>query len=107
MKYIITEEQNLRVKILRRLGSVHEIINNELSYFYSQRSKYQNLCKYDLEDFITIVIQWICEKMYYDYFSDIDDTSEEWSSIHNIIVEYIESVHFKTIKHFYNKKCSK
>ena len=103
MKYIITEEQDVRLSILRRLSSVDDWTN----YYLTTEPYYFNICNYDFEDFLSMVIQWVCEKMYYDYYNDVDDDSEEWSLIHNIIVKYIELVHSNTINDFYKNKCGK
>jgi hypothetical protein len=92
-----------KVKVLRRLSSVDDMIKNDISKF--KGSYYLNICDYDLDEFITMIIQWVCERMYYDYFGDIDDESEEWSSIHNIIVKYVESVHSNNIEQFYSDAC--
>jgi hypothetical protein len=94
-----------RVKVLRRMHVVDDMISNEITKFTG--SYYLDICKFDVEDFISMVIQWVCERMYYDYFSDIDDDSEEWSSIHNIIAKYIESVHIYNIEKFYADTCVK
>jgi hypothetical protein len=93
-----------KLRVLRRLGTVDSMINNEITKFTS--SYYLKICDYDLEDFLTMIIQWVCERMYYDYFGDIDDESEEWSSIHNIIAKYIESIHYNNIKDFYFDNCA-
>ena len=103
MKYIITEEQNLKIKVLRRLSAVDFMLNN-LSNFSS--GIFLNLCKYDFDDVFTMIIQWACENMYYDYFGDLEDDSEEWAYVHSVIVKYIETYHSETVKDFYDKKCN-
>jgi hypothetical protein len=106
MKIIITENQHDKIKVLRRLGYVDDLLNNELKTYITKLNIYINICDYNLDDFFTMIIQWVCERMYYNYFSDINDQSEEWNFMHNIIVKYLESAHFDTVKDFYHNHCT-
>ena len=42
MKYIITEEQDLKIKVLRRLGYVDDLLNNELKIYITKLNIYIN-----------------------------------------------------------------
>ena len=100
MKYIITEEQNLRFRLKRRL----HVIDNHIEYYCKNVSGYFNICVYDIDYFVDAVGEEIVNDMYYNYFSDVDDTSEGWKFLYEMIKNHIQS-HFKTIKKFYNKEC--
>lgn len=91
--------------LLRKIHVVDNMITNDLSGFISNL-RYVDVCNYGFDEFFTMIIQWVCERMYYTYFSHIDDDSKEWSSIHKMIVKYLESVHLKTIEDFFNEKCN-
>ena len=93
-----------KIKTLRRVHNIDELIQYKLDRY--SNSFYFDICDYSIEQFIGIVSEWVIEAMYYDWFSDIDDDSEEWQEIYSIMVNYIESVHLKTIVNFHKKHCS-
>ena len=107
MKYIITESQYNKLYLMRRLGIIDELIDNSMESIYGKSSSYYDICDYDLEGYITVVTQWIAERMYYDYFGDLDDSSEEWSEIYHKIKDYINVKHSNKIVSLYNKYCHK
>ena len=45
------------------------------------------------EDWLEFIAGDIAETLYYDYFSDMDDTSKEWGEIYDFIVGYIKKNH--------------
>jgi hypothetical protein len=103
MKYLITEDQDTRIRALRRLEAVDELVVLRLRNPFTF-----DICLYgDRELFLDHVISWVNEAMYYDYFSDIDDDSELWNKIWNIYHEYITIAYSKKIFDFYDNKCGK
>jgi hypothetical protein len=103
MKYIITEEQNIRLRALRRLDAVDELIEYRLRMPFTF-----DICnRYDKEELLDHIISWANEDMYYDYFSDIDDDGEMWHKVWNIYNQYITIKYSKKIFDFYERKCGK
>jgi len=103
MKYIITEDQNIRIKTLRVLSSVDEFVEIRL-----KRPFTFDICLYgNRELFLDHVISWVNEEMYYEYFKDIDDDTKEWHKIWNIYSDYIKTIYSKKIFDLYDKRCGK
>jgi hypothetical protein len=107
MKIIITEEQNTRLRVLRRLSPIDDLVDLKLR-------KYDNmiktniafgLCDENEQYFYLVVKQWVIEQMYYSYFGDIDDSSDEWEEIYNIMEKYLDSNHKDYIKDFFISSC--
>jgi hypothetical protein len=101
MKYIITEEQNIRLRALRRLDAVDELIEYRLRMPFTF-----DIChRYDKEQLLNHIIEWANENMYYDYFED--DNPEVWYKVWDIYNEYITIKYSKKIFDFYKRKCGK
>ena len=102
MKYIITEDQSVRLKALRRIDALNDLVDLRLKQPFTF-----DICRYgDNGDwFLYHMISWANEQMYYDYFSDIDDDTEEWNKIWNIYSDYITITQSKKIFDFYKRKC--
>jgi len=101
MKYVITEDQKIR--LLRRLSVIDEIVKSSLEEIYTPNK----IC--DLYDsgsmLLDVVTEHAVERMYYRYFSGIDDLSEEWKEIYEMIVGYIKEVYSDGINDYYNNTC--
>lgn len=108
MKYLITEKQNNLISLKRRFFSIDELINKRMKEVYKWRGNfYVDYCDYGSDTFIDVVAEWVVEKMYYEYFSDMDDSGDEWGEIHHAINDYIEKYHSEKIVELYNKICNK
>lgn len=108
MKIIITEEQNTRLRVLRRLSPIDDLVDYKLR-------KYDNmiktniafgLCDENEHYFYDVVKQWVIEQMYYGYFGDIDDSSDDWEEMYNIMEKYLDSNHKDNIKDFFISSCN-
>jgi hypothetical protein len=100
MKYIITEEQNIRLMVVRRLYFVDGLLEITL-----RRPFTYDICYYGRESFLDHIITRVNEDMYYFHFSDIDDDSKEWHKIWNLLSIYITDTYSKKIFDFYKNKC--
>jgi hypothetical protein len=102
MKYIITEEQNLRLRLLRRISVIDEMIvpscERVLRWGY-------DICRHDVNSYVSSVASNIVEDMYYEYFSDIEDDSDEWYRLSEMMKNYVQN-HYRTIEKFYKKRCN-
>ena len=102
MKYIITEDQNVRLKALRRLSAVDELVALKLKEYRSKE-----ICKYDREQFSEIVMNWVIDAMYYSYFAELDDLGEDWTSIWHMYEDYMMNNLVGKIFDYYEKLCDK
>lgn len=107
MKYIINEEQYDKLYLRRRLYAIDELIEYGMESIYGKSSSYYDVCDYDSNTFIDVVSEWIGERMYYDYFGDMDDASVEWAEIYQKIMDYVKIKHSNRIISLYNKICNK
>ena len=68
MKYLITEDQDTRIRALRRLGAVDKLIEYRLKAPFTF-----DICnRFNKEQLLNHIIEWANEDMYFEYFSDID-----------------------------------
>jgi hypothetical protein len=101
-----------KLRIIRRLyaidGLVEYMLDDYDDFILSNNSyRFFKFCDKDENYFFLVVSQRVIEQMYYNYFSDVDDTSEEWTEIYNIMEKYIDALFGKKIKDFYNDRCSR
>jgi len=102
MKYIITEEQHLKLRLMRRLSDIDDSIPSKMKEILN----WYNICKMRVDNFLDAVIGGIISDMYYAYFSDIDDNSKEWDFISKIIEEYVNLKFGHQIADFYFQTCN-
>jgi len=82
IRRILKEEfnsENIPLKVKRRLAVVDELF----IYLMDKIYRPEKICWYtDSDEFIEVVTSAVIERMYYDYFGDIDDLSDEWTRIY-------------------------
>jgi len=103
----MTEQQYNKLYLMRRLGVIDELIDNSMESVYTKASSYYDICDYGSDTFIDVVSEWVVERMYYDYFGNMDDSSEEWGEVYHKIKDYIDKKHADKIVSLYNKVCNK
>jgi hypothetical protein len=101
-----------RLRVLRRLDAIENLIEYRLDDYEdmilsNNDSRFFRLCDENENYFYEVVSVWVIERMYYNHFSDIDDTSEEWSEIYHMMEKYIDTLYSKKIKDFFNDRCSR
>jgi hypothetical protein len=101
-----------KLRIIRRLYAIDLIVQYRLDYYddmilSDNNSRFFKFCDKDENYFFLVVSQWVIEHMYYNYFGDVDDASEEWKEIYNIMEKYIDALFGKKIKDFYNDRCGR
>lgn len=60
---------------------------------------------YDPKAFINTVISEVADEFYYAYFSNLDDSGEEWGDIYNMIVDYVENEYTTTLTDYWISIC--
>ena len=86
---------------MRRLNIVDTLIKIKLE------EEFNIDCNYGAEGLLDRFIEWTNEIMYYNYFSDSDDDSDEWRKIWDIYSDYIKNTYTEKIIDFYKRKCGK
>ena len=107
--YLCIMESKLRVP--RRLYVIENLVEYRLDDYVdmilsNNSYRFFKFCDKDEDYFYEVVSKWVIKQMYYNDFSDIDDTSEEWSEIYKMMEEYIDKLYSKKIKDFFNNRCS-
>ena len=89
-----------KLRLLRRLYAIENLVEYRLDDYTdmilsNNDSRFFGLCNENEDYFYEIVIRWVMEQMYYNYFSDVDDTSEEWSEMYKMMEMYIDKLYSK------------
>ena len=77
-------ESNLLAAVQRRISNVDDLIfvsANEVNVQYS-------MCEIDEDDFIDATISKTLDTIYWDYFSDVDNSSPEWGEAYKMMEKY-------------------
>jgi hypothetical protein len=85
-----------KTRLLRRIHNIDGLVDYRLERYINL-----DVCDVTMEGFFGIISEWVIETMYYDYFGDVDDLSEEWTNMYRIMLKYLNSVHRKKIEDFY------
>ena len=105
IRRILKEEfnsENIPLKVKRRLAVVDELF----IYLMDKIYRPEKICWYtDSDEFIEVVTSAVIERMYYDYFGDIDDLSDEWTRIYIGIQKYLKHKYGKMMEEYYNHNC--
>lgn len=100
-KYIITESQGAKFRVLRRATHMDAMIPRAQKMV----AKYYDICERGLNFFIDLVCDEVCEVMALDYFGDVEEDSQEWLDIATTIHHYIKSKHSDDITKYYKTWC--
>jgi len=100
-----------KLRVLRRVYAIDLLVEYRLDDYVdmilsNNDSRFFGLCNENENYFYDVVSRWVIEQMYYNNFSDVDDTSEEWKEMYGIMESYIDSIHGKTIRDFFTDRCS-
>jgi len=101
---ILREEINpvLR-KVIRRIAA----IDWEIEFAVKEVKRQNNVCFMGEDDFIETVIEKTIDSMYWDFFSDIDDNSKEWTSAYYFMKQYINDNFVDKLRQNYQLNCNK
>jgi len=70
------------------------------------KNYYRNPCEYENEHQMIEVIKYaIIERMYYDYFGDLDDNGKEWRKMFNVMDDHIYGSWGEKLSEYYNLRC--
>lgn len=104
MKFLITESQfknltniNVPFNVRRKIPSFEEYLNYTLNYLSLYRNRFSNF-----EQFLETVIEELVDRLYHGWFSEMDDTSDEWKQSAKFIKEYVLGKFYDKIELFYH-----
>jgi hypothetical protein len=94
-------ESNLLAAVQRRISNVDELIfvsANEVNVQYS-------MCEIDEDDFIDATISKTLNTIYWDYFSDVSDSSPEWGEASKMMEKYAKDKYGEKLRLMHQYVC--
>ena len=88
-------------RLKRRLHNVDELVEWGLNSHYSPKK----ICgKYkDAGELVDVVIEWVAERIFYDYFGDMSE--KKWTNVYYKLNEYVIEKYGDRIKENFNEEC--
>ena len=77
--------EDWKISLRRRIQNIDELIPSSIREVKDRH----NICKYTVDIYVSAVAANVIEHMYWDFFSDIDDGSEEWIKMYDTMEKYI------------------
>jgi ADP-ribose pyrophosphatase YjhB (NUDIX family) len=102
IRRILREETNINMRLRRRLSLIDEEVKYRMDVVYRPN----NICRYESgEELLEVITEATIDSIYYKYFDDIDDTSDEWVKIFLFIEKYIKDKYGSDLKNYYHINC--
>ena len=97
---VLKEELSARVR--RRVSAIDWQIGFAVKEVARQRT---NICNMGESGYIETVIEKTIDSMYWDFFSDMDDNSDEWTSAYHYMERYINNNFVNKLRENYQLNC--
>ena len=94
-------ESNFLAAVQRRISNVDDLIfvsANEVNVQYS-------MCEIDEDDFIDATISKTLNTIYWDYFSDVSDSSPEWGEASKMMDKYARDKYGEKLRLMHQYVC--
>ena len=94
-------ESNFLAAVQRRIRNVDELIfvsADEVNVQYS-------MCEIDEDDFIDATISKTLNTIYWDYFSDVSDSSPEWGEAYKMMEKYARDKYGEKLRLMHQYVC--
>jgi hypothetical protein len=94
-------ESNFLAAVQRRISNIDELIfvsANEVNVQYS-------MCEIDEDDFIDATISKTLNTIYWDYFSDVSDSSPEWGEASKMMEKYARDKYGEKLRLMHQYVC--
>lgn len=102
IKRILQEETDIPIRLRRRLLFIDDMVPFKIKHYY----KPNTICRYESdEEFFEEVMYSVIDTMYWDYFGDIPDNSNEWTNMFYIMEKYIRGNYGDKLKEYYHINC--
>jgi ABC-type transporter MlaC component len=104
IKEVLREETKIPSRLRRRFSRVDKEVNYQMGVIL----KPNNICHYQNgKELLGVITYSVIENIYYEYFEDIDDDSEEWKIMYDSMEKYITNRYGEEIINYYDEHCSK
>ena len=94
-------ESNLLAAVQRRISNVDDLIflsADEVNVQYS-------ICKIDEDEFIEATISKTLDTIYWDYFSDVNNSSPEWGEAYRMMEKYSKDKYGERLRLMHQYTC--
>ena len=98
----VLREETVSTSVRRRIHAIDWQIDFAVREVNRQ---YTNICNMGESGFIETVTEKTIESMYWDFFSDMDDNSNEWTAAYHFMVRYINNNFVDKLKQNYHMNC--
>lgn len=98
----ILREETVPTLVRRRITEIDWQIQFAVKEVKRQNS---NICNMGEDGFVETVVEKTIEQMYWDFFSDMDDNSKEWTSSYYFMIRYINDNFVEKLKQHYHMNC--
>ena len=100
----VLREETRPFKIMRRTNLIDDQIVSLLDKVYYDK-RICGRCN-DADMFLRVVTESVVEKIYFNTFYMMDDTSLEWEKSVDFIYDYIKDSYGEKLKDYYNTMCN-
>ena len=97
----ILREETVPLFVRRRIDAV----DWQIDFAVKEVNRQYNVCNLGEDGFIDTVIQKTIDSMYWDFFSDMDDNSDEWTSAYHYMERYINNNFVNKLRENYHLNC--
>jgi hypothetical protein len=94
-------EANFLAAVQRRIGNVDDLIFLSADEVNVQFS----MCSIDEDDFIDATISKTLDTIYWDYFSDVSDSSPEWGEAYKMMEKYAKDKYAEKLRLMHQYVC--
>lgn len=102
MKYIITENQKDKIRLLRRLQLINPAV---VDFFCDVVHSQYSICTYKIKKFYEEVQHQIIMNMLRGHFAHVSTRGNDWDILSGTMSEYIHKHFYDSISKYYNDKC--
>ena len=98
----ILREETVPISVRRRIHAIDWQIEFAVREVVRQHT---NICNMGESGFIETVTEKTIDSMYWDFFSDMDDNSAEWTSSYYFMLKYINDKFLNELRKNYHMNC--
>jgi hypothetical protein len=100
-----TFKYSVPLQVKRKISAINTGIEYLLNRVYTVPKICENYVSYD--EFIQVISEAIAERIYLYFFSDLDDSGDEWGEIYNGIMKYVDIVWGDRLEEYFENGCNK
>ena len=104
IKQVMGINESYTNRLRRLLHRVDFLVDHVIQYPDYDDDEFCSVFK-SARSFFNYVISETIESMYYSHFEDVDDLSDEWTAVYNMMWEYVDKTHGDKIREYWLSKC--